>query len=67
MYRDPDSGEIFADYDTYMRAWLDDPKLTDEGICAEEGHPYVGDDGDYGRCYCGLQAYPKGGLRKSGE
>ena len=36
------------------------PEPTIEELCGPE-HPYCGDDGDHGRCYCGAQRYPKGG------
>ena len=33
-----------------------------EERCASDGHRYAGDDGPSGRCYCGRQEYPRGGL-----
>lgn len=61
-YRDPDSGLEFASYDAYMRERLgeNDQQPSDEELC---DHSYAGDDSNVGRCYCGLQLYPKGGLR----
>ena len=35
------------------------PEPTIEDYC--DPHPYHGDDGDHGRCYCGLKTYPIGG------
>jgi len=62
-YRDPDSGWVFPSYDDYMRTRLgvDEFQPTDEDLCGQSGHAYAGDDGDAGRCHCGLQVYPKGG------
>lgn len=38
-----------------------EPGPTDEDLCESDGHPYVGDDGAVGRCYCGGRTYPAGG------
>lgn len=62
-YRDPDSGLTFPSYDEYERergGFYDQQQAEPsvEDLC---DHSYFGDDGDVGRCYCGLQQFPKGG------
>lgn len=60
-YRDPDSGLEFSSYDEYREAREPRQEPSVEELCAADGHAYDGDDCGVGRCYCGLQQYPKGG------
>ena len=37
------------------------PQPSADEECDGRGHPYYGDDGEMGRCWCGSQTYPVGG------
>lgn len=45
----------------YQRSFEQEPPEPEPNYCAENGHPYDGDDDQGGRCLCGERRYEAGG------